>query len=305
MGNGSRQSMPLKVPDELTTAIAEVREDNDTRWLVAGYEGSKALKLVGTGDGDFKDMLDTICADDQVHYGLINSPNGILIGYVEWTGENINGMKRSYIMRNLGQTNELFGYCHYTFKHSVRDELDAEMTENGEFAGERTLGEVKGWEPNLQDWQNMWYQTNPIDGWDPNSQWIYKWNPTGDLELANLPAEDMPRLKKIYSRCKVIPKSIVPKEFMDKLKQIQNAKKDEDLPPMSEEDMIIAARCEGTLDIYEGKNRDVGKLKKTDEPKKMKKIAPVPEPEPAPKPEPVAKKNEGPEEKKYFIYTTS
>lgn len=64
----------------------------------------------------------------QVHYGLINSPNGILMGYVEWTGENINGMKRSYIMRNLGQTNELFGYCHYTFKHSVRDELDAEMT---------------------------------------------------------------------------------------------------------------------------------------------------------------------------------
>jgi len=322
--------MGLKISDDLTKAIEEVREDNDVRWLVAGYDGSKALKLVATGKGDSKEMVDAIAVKDQVHYGIINSPNGVLMGYVEWAGENVNGMKKSYILRNKAQTSELWGYCHFTFRHNDKDELDAEMTENGEFMGDRTLGEVGAWDPNIQDWENMWNETNPIDGWDPNSQWIYKWNPYGLLEFGQLPESDMPRLKNLWNRCNKIPRSIVPKEFMDKLKKISEATDDEGLPPMSEEDMIMAARCEGVMDLFEKKQKEVGKLEKMempeDKPKKkikklapppevepekpkpkIKKLAPAPEPEPAPPPapEPEPEPEAAPQEKCYFIYTTS
>jgi len=322
--------MGLKIPDDLTKAIEEVREDNDLRWLVAGYDGSKALKLVATGKGDSKEMVDAIAVKDQVHYGIINSPNGVLMGYVEWAGENVNGMKKSYILRNKSQTSELWGYCHFTFRHSDKDELDAEMTENGEFMGDRTLGEVGAWDPNIQDWENMWNETNPIDGWDPNSQWIYKWNPYGLLEFGQLPESDMPRLKNLWNRCNQIPRSIVPKDFMDKLKKISEATDDEGLPPMTEEDMIMAARCEGVMDLFEKKQKEVGQLEKMempeDKPKKkikklapppevepekpkpkIKKLAPAPEPEPAPPPapEPEPEQEAAPQEKCYFIYTTS
>merc|ERR1719272_1307349 len=185
------------------------------------------------------------------------------------------------------------------------------MTKNGEFMGERTVGEVRGWEPNLQDWESMWADTNPLDGWDPNSQWVYKWNPYGLLEFGNLPESDVDRLRNIYNRTKQIPKSILPKEFQDKLKLIQDAKSDEDLPSMTEEEIILAARAEAVIDMYEHKTREPQMLLSTPPPEKkvnkMKKLAPLPEPEPVPEPEPdlVPESDEGPVEKKYFIYTTS
>jgi len=325
------RAMPLKIPDDLLNEIASVREDNGDRWCIAGYDGSKALKLISCGEGDSKELTDAIADPDQVYYGVINSPNGIKMAYVEWVGENVNGMKKSYILRNKSQTTDLFGYTHFTFRHSDKAELDAEMTENGEFMGPRTLGEVGAWDPNIKDWESMWNETNPIDGWDPNSQWVYKWNPYGLLEFGQLPETDMPLLKNIYTRCNKIPKSIVPQEFMDKLKKIQDAEKDEDLPEMTEEDMIMAARCEAVIDIFERKQKEVGKLKSVELPKepekapkkKMKKLAPAPEPEaakpkikklapapapapePVPVPEPAPKADAAPVEKCYFIYTTS
>ena len=52
----------------------------------------------------------------------------VQMAYVEWVGENVNGMKKSYILRNKSQTTDLFGYTHFTFRHSDKAELDAEMT---------------------------------------------------------------------------------------------------------------------------------------------------------------------------------
>ena len=47
----------------------------------------------------------------------------------------------------------------------------------------------------------MWNETNPIDGWDPNSQWIYKWNPYGLLEFGQLPETDMVNRSQIAKTC--------------------------------------------------------------------------------------------------------
>eukprot|EP00658_Telonema_sp_P-2_P008856 TRINITY_DN13357_c0_g1_i3.p1 TRINITY_DN13357_c0_g1~~TRINITY_DN13357_c0_g1_i3.p1 ORF type:complete len:276 (+),score=76.80 TRINITY_DN13357_c0_g1_i3:130-957(+) len=198
-GDSVSTRMPLKIPDDLTAMVEAVREDGGPRWMVAGYDGSRALKLIASGDGDHNELISAIAAEDQVHYGLINSPNGVVMGYVEWVGEYVNGMKKSYVMRNLQQTTDLWGYAHYTFKAYDKETLQAAMDENGEFTGERTLGEVRGWEPNLQDWESMWNDTNPLDGWDPNSQWVYKWNPYGLLEFGNLPETDLERLRNIYN----------------------------------------------------------------------------------------------------------
>lgn len=275
--------MPLSIPDELTKAIRNVRADDlPLRWLVAGYDGSKALKLISTGTGDFKELVDAIAVDDQVQYGIINSPNGIVMGHVQWSGENVNGMKKSYVMRNLQQTNALFGYCHHHFKGFEQSQLDKEMTENGEFTGERTIGAMEGWNPNLEDWEQMWEETNPLNGFNPGTQWIYRWDPTGDIKMAQLPEDSLPRLRKLHERTQRIPKSIVPPEFQEKLKKIQSSKQDEDLPPMSVDDMIMAARCEAVIDILEGRQPDPAKLNSSPvpsprSPRKFKKFSPTPE----------------------------
>jgi len=280
--------MPLKIPDDLTKAIRDVRgDDSPSRWLVAGYDGSKALKLVSTGTGDFRELVDALAVDDQVQYGLINSPNGIVMGHAEWVGENVNGMKKSYVMRNLQQTNQLFGYCHHHFKGYSKEGITKELTTNGEFTGERTIGAMEGWMPNLQDWEAMWEETDPSNGFEPGSQWIHAWSPQGDISMDHLPKESLPRLRQLHDRTERIPKSIVPPAFQKKLKQIQNAKDDEHLPEMSPEDMIMAARCEEVIDKYEGRQPDPTKLGASPppspkSPRKLRKLKPAPTPEPSP-----------------------
>ena len=35
------------------------------------------------------------------------------------------------------------------------------------------------WEPGIEEWRQLWADTNPVEGWDPKTIWIYKWNPYG------------------------------------------------------------------------------------------------------------------------------
>ena len=44
----------------------------------------------------------------------------------------------------------------------------------GFYEGDALIGKVKGWDPDLKEWQALWAQTDPLGPWDPSTQWIYK-----------------------------------------------------------------------------------------------------------------------------------
>ena len=52
--------------------------------------------------------------------------------------------------------------------------LEAEIHEVGFYEGDSKIGIVEGWAPNLEEWQAMWAETDPIGPWDPSSSWLYR-----------------------------------------------------------------------------------------------------------------------------------
>jgi len=288
--------MPLKVPDDLKEAIVNVKGENDTMWVVWGYANNKTLKLVKTGEGDLYDLcaVENLCQDSELHYALMNSPDGVKVCFVEWTGPTVNGMKRSYVLRNKGEIDKLIGYVHHRFASEDRDSLIADIHKIGVYEGEKTIGHVAGWDPSIEEWRALWAQTDPVNGWDPSSIWIYKWNPYGDLSFGNLPEEDKKKLKKLYKFTEGIPEEIVSKGLKEKLKKLAEATCDEEIPDFTEDEMIDLARVVGMYDIVEARNKgnETHKIEKKDlpkdkiekkpkkEPKKVKPVAPPPEEEP-------------------------
>merc|ERR1719473_2093866 len=110
--------MPLTVPKDLKDALDSVKDDDDSslRWVVFGYKTGKELKVVGSGMGDYEEMTEALCDDAELHYSIMNSPDGVKKGYCEWTGCNLGGMKRSYILRNAGEIEKLIGYVHHRWR---------------------------------------------------------------------------------------------------------------------------------------------------------------------------------------------
>jgi hypothetical protein len=298
------------VPDDLKAAVDATKEaGNDVCWVVFGYEKNNVLKLVATGAGDYTEMCETLCNDSELHYGLMNSPDGVKCGFVEWTGTGVSGMKRAYILRNKGEVDKLIGYVHHRFSGEDKDVLMAEIHEKGIYEGDSLIGKVKGWEPSIMEWRALWNQTDPIGPWDPSTTWIYNWNPYGDLSFGNLPEEDKPKLKALYKRLGKWADEILPEGTKQKIKQLSEAETDDDLPTFTEEDMVTLARVQGMFDIVDERNgpKETGKLVKHEdpeppkeppkEPRQLKQVEvpipepipddPVPDPEPVPEPDPV------------------
>jgi len=337
--------MPLVVPKDLSDAIASVKsaDHNSYRWCVWGYVKSNTLKLVATGQGDYTELTDAknLCQDSELQYGLTNSPDGVKTGFVEWTGSGVGGMKRSYMLRNHGQIDKLIGYVHHRFSSDGdQDKLKAEIHALGIYEGGALIGEVKGWQPDMQEYLALWAEVDPVKGWDPSTQWIYKWNPYGIFSLGNLPEEDKEKFKQFYKRCEGVPEEILDKGLLRKIKQLCEAEKDEDIPKFTEDEAVILSRLAGIFEKIDARD-DTGqpnKLKKHDpgtefqtkknETKKFKPIDPDPEsddPEPSsdeelpdeedPVPDPVDELPapdsddpdplEDPDEKTYYVYSTS
>lgn len=287
--------MPLKIPEDLKQAIVDVKGENDVRWVVFGYKSNKELKLVKTGDGDYKDCCaaENCCQESELHYALMNSPDGIQCAFIEWTGETVNGMKKSYILRNKGEIDKLIGYVHHRFAGSDIESLHADIHKLNIYEGGKKIGEVKGWDPSIEEWRHLWAETDPVNGWDPNSAWIYKWNPYGDLEFGNLPEEDKPKIKKLYKNISRVPEELLPQSIRDKVKQLAEAENDEGLPKFTEDEMMHIGRVVGMFDLIEAreKGKEVGKIEKHDikeevvkkekpkPAKKMAAVAPPPEEE--------------------------
>jgi len=312
-------------------------------WVVWGYEKSSKLKLVATGNGDYKEMTAALCVDTELHYSLMNSPDGVKKGFCEWTGPSLGGMKRAYLVRNVKEIEKLIGFVHHRFKGEEADALNAEIHALKVYEGDKTIGEVKGWNPSIEEWRVLWADVDPVKGWDPSNTWIYRWNPYGLFSLGNLPEEDKLKLKQYAKRIDDVPEEMLPKGLRQKIKQLAEATTDDDIPKFDEEETKTMARIAGMfdlIDIRDGKQdpgkmqkHDPGQIEKTAPPpkKKLVQVEPDPDPpepedddpepeeeipepeeaEPEPEdeePEPDSDEDDPdqvPDEKKYFIYTTS
>jgi len=125
------QQLRLKVPEDLRTAIHDVRDGTRwTNWVVFRYKTRSELELVATGQESYDYLFpwdENLCPwdpsesrglltnEDDVLYALIKSPCGMHIGFVCWLGSNVGPWKRSNVTRDKGDIDKLIGYVHHRF----------------------------------------------------------------------------------------------------------------------------------------------------------------------------------------------
>lgn len=130
-----QQASIVQFEDEegIRKVIAQVRADNDeTDWMLVGYETNTKLKLIGSGSNGMDELL-TYLKDDQIAYGLYRTTdtvdNTVAIKFVLiiWVGEKVPIARKARITTHKGEVTTFFGQYHVDLNCSNLEEISEDI----------------------------------------------------------------------------------------------------------------------------------------------------------------------------------
>lgn len=119
--------------DNIRDVIRKVRANNDeTDWMLIGYEGKASLKLVGHGTNGLEELIPHL-NETQILYGLYRTTdtydNTVAIKFVLilWIGEKVPIMNKARITTHKGDITTFFGQYHVDLSASDLSEINEEI----------------------------------------------------------------------------------------------------------------------------------------------------------------------------------
>jgi len=125
----------MKFDDEeaFKAAIQDVRDDsNDTMWMLGSYVKKNQLGLIGRGEGDLSELLDSL-EEKSVNFGLyrvvetIDKSNTVKFVFIKWQPRNVNSKLKGEIATLKGAITPLFSPWHVDFFCETKDEISEEI----------------------------------------------------------------------------------------------------------------------------------------------------------------------------------
>jgi len=120
--------------DTIRAAIKQVRSDNDdTDWLLLGYEGITNKVLLQAKDSDGLEGLLNHLKPTEVQYGLYRTTdtvdNTVAVKFVLilWVGEGVAGPRKARITTHKGEITSFIGQYHVDCSCSNMDEISDDI----------------------------------------------------------------------------------------------------------------------------------------------------------------------------------
>jgi len=120
--------------DAIRASIKQVRSDNDdTDWLLLGYEGNTNKVLLQAKDSDGLEGLLNHLKPNEVQYGLYRTTdtvdNTVAVKFVLilWVGEGVAGPRKARITTHKGEITSFMGQYHVDCSCSNLDEINDEI----------------------------------------------------------------------------------------------------------------------------------------------------------------------------------
>ena len=124
--------------EEVQKIIASIRdENNETNWVLIGYENPKSQKLVlvGSGNGGVEEMKGNF-TDDRIFFGLvrefdqIDDSKTVKFAFIEWIGDKSSRLQKGRVTMQLTAIQNIFGQFHVSHMCSKQDEISEDIVIN-------------------------------------------------------------------------------------------------------------------------------------------------------------------------------
>ncbi|EGC39068.1 hypothetical protein DICPUDRAFT_91304, partial [Dictyostelium purpureum] len=121
--------------DECKAALADLRNDSKpTDWMALSFESPKSqkIKLVGSGSGGVKELVDNF-QDDVVGFALvrkidkIDDSETVKFAFINFIGDKVGILQKGKISVTIGGVKEFFGSFQCDFTITSRSEISDEI----------------------------------------------------------------------------------------------------------------------------------------------------------------------------------